>query len=84
MDSESETPNLPAAEPLQATHVLAKAPMHPRQSVQTIIIAYSATKFLSALRSFLLKNLPCNTIVPELQDRFDLYRQVVIVMPPDL
>ncbi|KAG2034075.1 hypothetical protein BDR03DRAFT_935443 [Suillus americanus] len=83
-DSESETPNLPAAEPLQATHVLAKAPMHPHQSVQTIMTAYSATEFLSALQSFLLKNLPRNTIVPGLQDRFDLYRQVVIVMPPDL
>ncbi|KAG2029795.1 hypothetical protein BDR03DRAFT_1017948 [Suillus americanus] len=48
-DSESETPNLPAAEPLQATHVLAKAPAHPRQSVQTIMTAYGATEFLSAL-----------------------------------
>ncbi|KAG2037136.1 hypothetical protein BDR03DRAFT_1011055 [Suillus americanus] len=83
-DLESETPNLPAAEPLQATHVLAKAPAHPRQSVQTIMTAYGATEFLSALRSFLLKNLPRNTIVPGLQDRFDLYCQVVIVMPPDL
>ncbi|KAG1878582.1 hypothetical protein C8R48DRAFT_752658 [Suillus tomentosus] len=61
-DSESETPNLPAAEPLQASHVLAKVPAHPHQSVQTIITAH----------------------VPGLQDRFDLYRQVVIVMPPDL
>jgi hypothetical protein len=83
-DSESETPNLPAAEPLQASHVLAKVPAHPHQSVQTIITAHGATEFLPALRSFLLKNLPHNTIVPGLQDRFDLYRQVVIVMPPDL
>ncbi|KAG1825196.1 hypothetical protein EV424DRAFT_1471780 [Suillus variegatus] len=84
-DSESEeTPNLPAAEPLQATHVLANAPSHPHQSVGTIITARGATEFLPALRSFLLKNLPCNTIVPGLQDRFDLYRQVVIVTPPDL
>ncbi|KAG1811777.1 uncharacterized protein BJ212DRAFT_1483507 [Suillus subaureus] len=84
MDLESETPNLPATEPLQATHVLAKAPTHPHQSVQTIMTAYGATKFLSALQSFLLKNLLRDTIVPGLQDRFDLYRQVVIVMPPDL
>ncbi|KAG1897449.1 uncharacterized protein F5891DRAFT_1129914 [Suillus fuscotomentosus] len=73
MDSESETPNLPAAEPLQASHVLAKVPAHPHQSVQTIITAHGATEFLPALQSFLLKNLPHNTIVP-----------VVIVMPPDL
>ncbi|KAG1791759.1 uncharacterized protein HD556DRAFT_1432872 [Suillus plorans] len=73
MDSESETPNLPAAEPLQATHVLAKVPAHPHQSVQTIITAHGATEFLPALQSFLLKNLPHNTIVPGLQDRFDLY-----------
>ncbi|KAG1734815.1 hypothetical protein EDB19DRAFT_1996509 [Suillus lakei] len=83
-DSESETPHLPAAEPLQPTHVLAKVPAHPHQSVHTIITAHGATEFLPALRSFLLKNLPRNTIVPGLQDRFDLYRQVVIVMPPDL
>ncbi|KAG1776239.1 hypothetical protein EV702DRAFT_1046387 [Suillus placidus] len=83
-DSESETPNLPAAEPLQATHVLAKVPTHPHQSVQTIITAHGATEFLPALQSFLLKNLPHNTIVPGLQDRFDLYCQVVIVTPPDL
>ena len=83
-DSESETPHLPAAEPLQPTHVLAKVPAHPHQSVHTIITAHGATEFLPALRSFLLKNLPRNTIVPGLQDRFDLYRQVVIVTPPDL
>ncbi|KAG1867247.1 hypothetical protein DFJ58DRAFT_904528 [Suillus subalutaceus] len=83
-DSESETPHLPAAEPLQPTHVLAKVPVHPHQSVHTIITAHGATEFLPALRSFLLKNLPRNTIVPGLQDRFDLYRQVVIVTPPDL
>jgi hypothetical protein len=84
MDSESETPNLPASEPLQATHVLAKVPTHPHQSVQTIITAHSATELLPALRSFLLKNLPHNTTVPGLQDCFDLYRQVVIITPPDL
>ncbi|KAG1723580.1 hypothetical protein EDB19DRAFT_1930249 [Suillus lakei] len=76
-DSESETPHLPAAEPLQPTHVLAKVPAHPHQSVHTIITAHGATEFLPALRSFLLKNLPRNTIVPGLQDRFDLYRQVI-------
>ncbi|KAG2128022.1 uncharacterized protein EDB93DRAFT_1256789 [Suillus bovinus] len=48
-DSESETPNLPVVEPLQATHVLAKVPVHPHQSVQTIITAHSATEFLPAL-----------------------------------
>jgi hypothetical protein len=84
MDSESETPNLPTAEPLQATHALAKVPVHPHQSVQTIITAHGATELLPALRSFLLKNLPHNTIVPGLQDRFDLYHQVVTVTPPDL
>ncbi|KAG0698831.1 hypothetical protein DFH29DRAFT_983729 [Suillus ampliporus] len=48
MDSESETPNLPATEPLQATRVLAKAPVHPHQSIQTIITAHGATERIRA------------------------------------
>ncbi|KAG1851592.1 hypothetical protein DFJ58DRAFT_728813 [Suillus subalutaceus] len=30
------------------------------------------------------KNLPGCTVVPGVQDRFDVYQQVVVVMPPDL
>jgi len=68
---------------LPIVHVLAKTPAHPRQSVQHLITAHGATMFLPALKSFLHKHMPCNNIVPGLHDHFDVYRQVVIVTPPD-
>ncbi|KAG1721121.1 uncharacterized protein EDB91DRAFT_1256641 [Suillus paluster] len=62
-----------------ATHILAKIPSHPHQSVQNLVHAHGATDFLPALQSFLDTNLPNNTIVPGVHDRFDIYSQVVIV-----
>ncbi|KAG2112917.1 hypothetical protein BD769DRAFT_1364286 [Suillus cothurnatus] len=68
---------------LPIVHVLAKTPAHPRQSVQHLITAHGATMFLPALKSFLHKHMPRNNIVPGLHDHFDVYRQVVVVTPPD-
>ncbi|KAG1833658.1 hypothetical protein DFJ58DRAFT_719411 [Suillus subalutaceus] len=65
-ETEAATPHTTSAEQLQMTHVLAKAPGHPHQSVQEI------------------KNLPGCTVIPGVQDCFDVYRQVVVVTPPDL
>jgi hypothetical protein len=62
-------------------HVLAKTPAHPHQSVRDIVVAHGATDFLPALHSFLRTHLPNNTLVPGVQDRFDVYRQVIIVTP---
>ncbi|KAG1867213.1 hypothetical protein DFJ58DRAFT_714448 [Suillus subalutaceus] len=59
-------------------------PRHPHQSVQEIVASHGATNFLTALQSFIQKNLPGCTVVPGVQDRFDVYWQVVVVMPPDL
>jgi hypothetical protein len=76
-------PTLPIAQQTTA-HILAKTPAHPRQSVQHLITAHGATSFLPALQLFLCEHIPRNNIVPGLQDRFDVFRQVVIVAPPDL
>ncbi|KAG2152586.1 uncharacterized protein EDB93DRAFT_1239922 [Suillus bovinus] len=64
-------------------HVLAKAPAHPRTSVQQLITAHGAVSFLPALKLFLHKHMPKNRIVPGPQDHFDIFRQVVIVAPLD-
>ncbi|KAG2118402.1 Zn-finger domain-containing protein [Suillus clintonianus] len=63
--------------------VLAKTPPHPRRSVQQLITAHGAVSFLPALKLFLHKHMPHTSIVPGPQDHFDVFRQVVIVAPPD-
>ncbi|KAG2351279.1 hypothetical protein BDR07DRAFT_1509435, partial [Suillus spraguei] len=64
-------------------HVLAKAPAHPRTSVQQLITAHGAVSFLPALNSSYTSIYQKNRIVPGPQDRFDVFRQVVIVALPD-
>ncbi|KAG1841961.1 hypothetical protein F4604DRAFT_1597759 [Suillus subluteus] len=92
-DSDSESEEMEAASPnttsslvtsKEVTHILAKAPAHPHQSVEKIVTAHGATDFLPALQTFLQKNLPQTTgVVPGVHDHFDVYRQAVIVAPPD-
>ncbi|KAG2109905.1 uncharacterized protein F5147DRAFT_745378 [Suillus discolor] len=64
-------------------HVLAKTLPHPQQSVQHLEIMHGATDFLPAFKSFLQKNFPHNRIVLSYQDYFDVFQQVVIILPPD-
>ncbi|KAG1874425.1 hypothetical protein F4604DRAFT_1880885 [Suillus subluteus] len=92
-DSDSESEEMEAASPnttsslvtsKEVTHILAKAPAHPHQSVEKIVMAHGTTDFLPALQTFLQKNLPQTTgVVPGIHDCFDVYRQAVIVAPPD-
>ncbi|KAG0696903.1 hypothetical protein DFH29DRAFT_812529 [Suillus ampliporus] len=65
-------------------HVLAQTAPHPRRSVQHLETMHGAVDFLPALTLFLQKHLPHNhSIVPGPQDRFDTFRQVVVILPPD-
>ncbi|KAG1904176.1 uncharacterized protein F5891DRAFT_1126617 [Suillus fuscotomentosus] len=94
-DSESEETDSPksntalilplaAAEEVQVTwHIIAKVPAYPHQTVARIKTAYGTTDFLTALQTFLRKNLLHNTIIPSLYDHFDVYHHVVIIAPPD-
>ncbi|KAG2369330.1 hypothetical protein BDR07DRAFT_1476948 [Suillus spraguei] len=87
-DSDSDSPNFDTAlrsprEKAQMTHILAKVPAYPHQMVAKIVTVHSATDFLPALQTFLHKNLPQTTIIPGLHDHLDIYRQVVIIAPPD-
>ncbi|KAG2339093.1 hypothetical protein BDR05DRAFT_977833 [Suillus weaverae] len=64
-------------------HVLAKNAPHPQQSVQHLETMHGTINFLPALKSFLQKHLSHNQIVPGPQDRFDIFRQVIIILPPN-
>ncbi|KAG2144440.1 uncharacterized protein EDB93DRAFT_1241288 [Suillus bovinus] len=86
-DSDSDLEEKEAASPnLNTTttgHTLAKVPAHPHQTVGNIVTAHGAINFLSALQTFLHKNLPHIAIVPGIHDCFDIHHQVVIEAQPD-
>ncbi|KAG2138250.1 hypothetical protein BD769DRAFT_1351318 [Suillus cothurnatus] len=63
--------------------VLAKTPPHPQQSVQHLETIHGTINFLPAFKSFLQKHFPHNRIMPSYQDHFDVFRQLVIILPPD-
>jgi hypothetical protein len=64
-------------------HVLVKTPPHPRQSVQHLETIHGTINFLPAFKSFLQKHFPHNRIMPGYQDHFDVFQQLVIILPPD-
>jgi hypothetical protein len=81
-DSDAENNVVPVISQ-HIVHILAKTPPHPRRSVQHLETMHGAIDFIPAFKSFLQKHLPHNRIVPGYQDRFDVFRQVVIILPPD-
>ncbi|KAG2100459.1 uncharacterized protein F5147DRAFT_813133 [Suillus discolor] len=68
-DSEMEGPNT--------------TPAYPQRLVQHLVTAHGASMFLPALKLFLRNHMPHAIIAPGLQDRFDVFRQVVITAPPN-
>ncbi|KAH7926125.1 hypothetical protein BV22DRAFT_1009731 [Leucogyrophana mollusca] len=64
-------------------HTIAKVPPHPAVRVLDLETAYGAVDFLPALHSFLQKHLPRNSLQPGRQDRFDVFKQVIITAPPN-
>ncbi|KAG2086165.1 uncharacterized protein F5147DRAFT_791957 [Suillus discolor] len=89
LDSKMEGPNtvpvntLPILPKQQTVHSLAKTPAYPQRSVQHLVTAHGASMFLPALKLFLRNHMPHAIIAPGLQDRFDVFRQVVITAPPN-
>ncbi|KAG1899967.1 uncharacterized protein F5891DRAFT_1128711 [Suillus fuscotomentosus] len=64
-------------------HVLAKTAPDPWQSVQHLETMHGAINFLPTLKLFLQKHLLHSHIVPGPQDWFDIFHQVIIILPPD-
>ncbi|KAG0704055.1 hypothetical protein DFH29DRAFT_849443 [Suillus ampliporus] len=91
-DSEMEGPGAvpanarltpPVVTQQHVVHILAKTPAYPRRSIQHLITAHGASMFLPAFKLFLREHMPHNNIIPSPQDHFDVFRQVVIIAPPD-
>ncbi|KAF8868444.1 hypothetical protein BD779DRAFT_1460797 [Infundibulicybe gibba] len=61
---------------------VAKTPPFRGVSVEFLSANFSATDLIPALTTFLLQHQPC-PILPNTFDHFDLYKQIVITLPPN-
>jgi hypothetical protein len=52
--------------------------------VDQLMTDYGAVDFIPALATFLLKNIPQCKITPNQFDRFNIFKQITIMLPPDL
>ncbi|KIJ10872.1 hypothetical protein PAXINDRAFT_50258, partial [Paxillus involutus ATCC 200175] len=69
--------SLPSQLPLdEVTHVLAKSPAYPWQSINRLETIHGAVNFISTLTAFMSKYLPHNTVPPGCQDCFDAFMHV--------
>jgi hypothetical protein len=60
---------------------VAKSPPHHNLTIEKLTEKFGTTIFLSALTTFLHNNLPGTSITPNIRDRFDAYKQLVITLP---
>jgi hypothetical protein len=60
---------------------LAKSPPYPNLTIEKLTENFGTSNLLSALSSFLRKNLPGISITPSIRDRFNAYKQIVISLP---
>ena len=58
---------------------LAKQPPHQNLTVEKLTQNFGTTNFLPALTNFLRHNLPGTSIKPTIRDRFDAYKQIVLL-----
>ncbi|KAF8868642.1 hypothetical protein BD779DRAFT_1614940 [Infundibulicybe gibba] len=65
-----------------AAEQLAKAPPLRGVTAQRLIEHFGATKFIPALTSFLQQQ-QSYPLLPNTSDRFDLYKQIIITLPPN-
>ncbi|KIJ59548.1 hypothetical protein HYDPIDRAFT_177794 [Hydnomerulius pinastri MD-312] len=66
---------------LTRVYSLAKSPAYPRQTVDVLETVHGAVNFIPTLKTFLKNFVPDNTILPGCQDRFDVFKQLVISVP---
>jgi hypothetical protein len=64
-------------------YTLAKKAPFPNMSVDKLITDYGAEDFIPALTTFLLENVPQCKIAPNQFDRFDIFKQIIITLPPN-
>ena len=70
------------------SYTLAKKAPFPNMAVDILISDYGAEDFILALTTFLLENVPECKISPKFTpnqyDRFNIFKQVIITLPPNL
>jgi hypothetical protein len=64
-------------------YILAKIAPFPNMSVDQLITDYGAVDFIPALATFLRENVPQCKITPSQFDRFDIFKQIIINLPPN-
>ena len=64
-------------------YTLAKNAPFPNISVDKLITDYGAEDFIPALTTFLIENVPQCKIAPSQFDRFDIFKQIIITLPPN-
>ena len=69
---------------LSTFYTLTKKAPFPNISVDKLITHYGAEDFIPALNTFLLENLPHCQISPNQFDRFNIFKQITITLPPNL
>ena len=68
---------------LTPTHSVALNPAFPHTNVSTLITQFKATNFISALSTYIRRLIPppALPVLPNLVDRFDVYKQIRILQP---
>ena len=68
---------------LTPTHSVALNPAFPHTNVSTLITQFKATNFISALSTYIRRQIPppALPVLPNLVDRFDVYKQIRILQP---
>ena len=75
--------NKPSSSTTLPHYTLAKKAPFPNTPVDQLMSDYGAMDFIPALTSFLLENIPQCKITPSQFDQFDVFKQIIINLPPN-
>jgi len=80
-DNEDEEPAHPSSS--RSTHSVAVKPAFPHTDVNTLAISFKATNFLPTLSTYIRRLIPppALPLLPNLVDRFDVYKRITIIQP---
>lgn len=85
VENESTTITTEVNNPFSTTtrYTLAKKPPFSNVPVDKLMTDYGAVDFIPALTTFLRENVPQCEITPSQFDRFDIFKQIIITLPPN-